>query len=105
MGISAFAPAFSFPGVVRDTRTGTPQNPAIDNAHGSEGQSQPIRQPMVRHVSTPSLQSPLRHHQRTASVGRPPIRETLNACLTYDDEEDGGQGARINQYAYSTRKT
>ncbi|RPB15996.1 kinase-like protein [Morchella conica CCBAS932] len=98
MGISAFAPAFSFPGVVRDTRTGTPQNPAIDNAHGSEGQSQPIRQPMVRHVSTPSLQSPLRHHQRTASVGRPPIRETLNACLTYDDEEDGGQGARINQY-------
>ncbi|KAH8150009.1 uncharacterized protein LAJ45_06162 [Morchella importuna] len=36
MGISAFAPAFSFPGVVRDTRTGTPQNPAIDNAHGSE---------------------------------------------------------------------
>lgn len=60
-----------------------------------------VRHQDFRHVSTPSqtfLQSPLRHHRRTASVGRPPIRETLNACVTYDEEGDGVQGIRINQY-------
>ncbi|RPB05760.1 Pkinase-domain-containing protein [Choiromyces venosus 120613-1] len=54
------------------------------------------RQPVVRHLSTPleTLHSPLRHHRRTASVGRPPVRETLNASLSYEDED----GIRVNQY-------
>lgn len=57
----------------------------------------PPRQPVVRHLSAPaeSLHSPLRHHRRTASVGRPPVRETLNASLSYEEDEDG---IRVNQY-------
>lgn len=43
--------------------------------------------------------SPARHHQRTPSFGRAPVKETLDACTSYDDEEDGGQGMRINQCA------
>ncbi|KAG0129791.1 kinase-like domain-containing protein [Tuber indicum] len=56
----------------------------------------PPRQPVVRHLSAPleSLHSPLRHHRRAASVGRPPVRETLNASLSYEDED----GIRVNQY-------
>lgn len=46
--------------------------------------------------------SPARHHQRTPSVGRAPVKETLDACTSYEDEEDGGQGMRINQCANPT---
>lgn len=104
--MSALPPVFSFPSLVRDAdppSNGPPQaSPATDNPQDLENPSRrPVRHQVVRHVSSPShtaLQSPLRHHQRTASVGRPPIRETLNACVTYDEEEDGVQGIRINQY-------
>lgn len=41
--------------------------------------------------------SPLRHHKRTQSLGPRQVKETLNACLEYGDE-DSGQGVRINQY-------
>ncbi|KAI5790099.1 kinase-like domain-containing protein [Geopyxis carbonaria] len=47
---------------------------------------------------SPGWKSPLRHHRRTPSIGRPPIKETLDASLSYDDTEDGGSGMRINQY-------
>lgn len=68
----------------------------VNNAGSSTTPPPPPRQPVVRHLSAPleSLHSPLRHHRRTASVGRPPIRETLNASLSYEDED----GIRVNQY-------
>lgn len=44
------------------------------------------------------LRSPLRHHQRTPSIGRAPIKETLDASVSYEDDEDGSSGIRINQY-------
>ncbi|KAL7275031.1 hypothetical protein RUND412_002048 [Rhizina undulata] len=54
------------------------------------------RPPLIRHLSLPeAYKSPLRHHKRTPSIGRPPVKETLNASLQYDDED---QGMRINQY-------
>lgn len=92
----AFAPVFSSQAVVLDTSA----SPAPDHPHTPDNSN---GYPAIRHVSSPSriLQSPLRHHRRTVSVGRPPIRETLDACLTYDGDEDGVQGVRINQYVTS----
>lgn len=105
MGTSAHPPVYSFPGMMRGvavSRSGPPQTPSTtDDPRGVEN---PVRHQVIRRVSSPSqtiLQSPLRHHRRTASVGRPPIRETLNACVTYDEEEDGIQGVRINQYVFT----
>lgn len=68
----------------------------VNSAGSSTTPPPPPRQPVVRHLSAPleSLHSPLRHHRRTASVGRPPIRETLNASLSYEEED----GIRVNQY-------
>ena len=40
--------------------------------------------------------SPLRHHRRAQSLGPKEVKETLDACLQYGDE-DTGQGMRINQ--------
>lgn len=111
MGMSDIPSVFSFPGVVRGAAVSHDDSPqassTVDGMRGLENSSHPIRHQVVRHVSSPSqtlLQSPLRHHRRTASVGRPPIRETLNASVIYDDEEDGVQGIRINQYVIPTPK-
>ncbi|KAF8473514.1 kinase-like domain-containing protein [Kalaharituber pfeilii] len=41
--------------------------------------------------------SPLRHHTRTQSLGPREVKETLDACVQYGDE-DSGQGMRLNQY-------
>lgn len=105
MGTSAPPSVYSLPGVVQDAtvpnNSSWASSPTIGVPAPVPITSHLVRHQVVRHVSTPSetfLQSPLRHHRRTASVGRPPIRETLNACVTYDDEEDGSQGIRINQY-------
>lgn len=53
--------------------------------------------------STPAsarLASPLRHHRRTPSADRRPVKETLNARLSYEDDEDGNCDIRINQYGH-----
>jgi len=39
--------------------------------------------------------SPLRHHKRTQSMGPRAVKETLDACLDYGDEDNG---VRVNQY-------
>ncbi|KAA8909577.1 kinase-like domain-containing protein [Sphaerosporella brunnea] len=54
------------------------------------------REQPVRHISAPVV-GVLRHHRRTPSIGRAPIKETLDASFSYDDDEEGG-GVRINQY-------
>ncbi|KAF8416524.1 kinase-like domain-containing protein [Tirmania nivea] len=40
--------------------------------------------------------SPLRHHKRTQSMGPRAVKETLDACLDYGDEDNG---VRVNQYS------
>ena len=45
--------------------------------------------------------SPLRHHRRVQSLGPKEVKETLDACLQYGDE-DTGQGMRINQCVLDT---
>ncbi|KAL0637204.1 hypothetical protein Q9L58_003854 [Maublancomyces gigas] len=95
MRTSTIPPVYSFPGVVRGAAVPRGDQPQASSTAENSHLVRP------RHVSSPPqtlLQSPLRHHRRTTSVGRPPIRETLNACVTYDEEEDGVQGVRINQY-------
>lgn len=95
MRTSTLPPVYSFPGVVRGAAMPRGDQPQASSTAENSHLVRP------RHVSSPPqtlLQSPLRHHRRTTSVGRPPIRETLNACVTYDEEEDGVQGVRINQY-------
>ncbi|KAF8249421.1 Pkinase-domain-containing protein [Wilcoxina mikolae CBS 423.85] len=77
--------------------------PPLDDSTktGAENRSSvPVRPPVVRHISSPveGYRSPLRHHRRTPSVGRAPVKETLDASLSYEDDEDGGSEMRINQY-------
>lgn len=53
---------------------------------------------LVQHLSTPTYQSPLRHHRRTPSQHRE-VKETLNARSEYTNSEDDGRAEhRINQY-------
>ncbi|CCX11803.1 kinase-like domain-containing protein [Pyronema domesticum] len=65
-----------------------------------ENQSPAQRPYPQQHGSSPSgtFISPARHHRRIPSINRTPVKETLNASLEYDDEDDSGQGMRINQY-------
>ncbi|KAF2128388.1 Pkinase-domain-containing protein [Dothidotthia symphoricarpi CBS 119687] len=52
----------------------------------------------VKFMSTPTYQSPLRHHRRAASSNRH-VKETLNARSQYSNSEDDGTAQhRINQY-------
>jgi len=44
--------------------------------------------------------SPLRHHKRAQSMGPRAVKETLDACLDYGDEDNG---MRINQYVRDHR--
>ncbi|KAB2576933.1 hypothetical protein BFW01_g2206 [Lasiodiplodia theobromae] len=56
------------------------------------------RPPVIKHVSAPAYQSPLRHHRRAPSTSRE-IKETLNARSEYSNSEDDGTAQhRINQY-------
>ncbi|KAI2886606.1 hypothetical protein CBS76997_7397 [Aspergillus niger] len=54
--------------------------------------------PPFRCVSTPSYESPQRHHRRNPIVRRP-VKETLNARSEYyTSQDDGTAEHRINQY-------
>lgn len=44
--------------------------------------------------------SPLRHHKRTQSMGPRVVKETLDACLDYGNEDNGVQ---VNQYVQDHR--
>ncbi|TVY44800.1 Calcium/calmodulin-dependent protein kinase kinase [Lachnellula occidentalis] len=56
------------------------------------------RPPLIKHLSAPAYQSPLRHHRRQASQHRE-VKETLNARSEYtNNQEDGKAEHRINQY-------
>jgi hypothetical protein len=74
----------------------TPPAPAPADA------SPPPEAPFCREQPARAVSAPIvgvmRHHRRTPSIGRAPIKETLDASFYYDDEEEGG-GVRINQYS------
>ncbi|TVY26115.1 Calcium/calmodulin-dependent protein kinase kinase [Lachnellula hyalina] len=56
------------------------------------------RPPLIKHLSAPAYQSPLRHHRRQASH-HVEVKETLNARSEYtNNQEDGKAEHRINQY-------
>ncbi|KAI9776958.1 MAG: hypothetical protein M1835_005374 [Candelina submexicana] len=56
------------------------------------------RPPMVKHLSNPAYESPIRHHQRHQSTPRE-VKETLHARSEYRNSEDDGTAEhRINQY-------
>lgn len=56
------------------------------------------RPQMIRHLSNPSYQSPIRHHRRTPSRSGA-VKETLNARTHYGSSDDDGAAVhRINQY-------
>ncbi|KAL2866290.1 putative calcium/calmodulin dependent protein kinase [Aspergillus lucknowensis] len=59
---------------------------------------QPPRPTPARYASTPSFESPQRHHRRDPVVRRP-VKETLNARSEYTlSQDDGTAEHRINQY-------
>ncbi|KAK6350679.1 hypothetical protein TWF718_003864 [Orbilia javanica] len=61
------------------------------------GQSTPTGRPYVaRHMSSPAtlFRSPTRHHRRTHSTPRREVKETLDASMQYNENDD----RRINQY-------
>ncbi|EPS37616.1 hypothetical protein H072_8658 [Dactylellina haptotyla CBS 200.50] len=61
------------------------------------GQSTPTgRPPVHRHMSSPAtlFRSPTRHHKRTHSTPRRVVKETLDASMQYNENDD----RRINQY-------
>lgn len=71
------------------------QPPASENA--SPDQDAASIQPYpVRHISSPVIGLP-RHHHRTPSIGRQPIKETVDACASYESDEEGNGGVRVNQ--------
>ncbi|KAE8388360.1 kinase-like domain-containing protein [Aspergillus alliaceus] len=52
----------------------------------------------IRYASTPSYESPRRHHRRNP-IARRPVKETLNARSEYTTSQDDGTAEhRINQY-------
>lgn len=53
---------------------------------------------MIKHMSTPAYQSPIRHHRRAPSRSKA-VKETLNARTHYgSSDEDGPAVHKINQY-------
>ncbi|MCJ1476832.1 hypothetical protein MMC13_005501 [Lambiella insularis] len=59
----------------------------------------PQRPAIVSHLSSPSYESPIRHHRRQPSTPRR-VKETLHARSEYTNSEDDGTAVhRINQYA------
>ncbi|KAL3457996.1 kinase-like domain-containing protein [Aspergillus heterothallicus] len=58
----------------------------------------PTRPSPARYASTPSFESPQRHHRRNP-IARRPVKETLNARSQYTlSQDDGTAEHRINQY-------
>ncbi|MCJ1416280.1 hypothetical protein MMC32_002615 [Xylographa parallela] len=58
----------------------------------------PTRPAIVSHISSPTYESPLRHHRRKPSTPRQ-VKETVNARSEYTNSEDDGTAVhRINQY-------
>ncbi|KAF3193510.1 hypothetical protein TWF225_010248 [Orbilia oligospora] len=73
-----------------------PEGTGPDGAINS-GQSTPTGRPYVaRHMSSPAtlFRSPTRHHRRTHSTPRREVKETLDASMQYNENDD----RRINQY-------
>jgi [calcium/calmodulin-dependent protein kinase] kinase len=53
---------------------------------------------MIKHMSVPTYQSPVRHHRRAPSRSNA-VKETLNARTHYNSSDDDGPAVhRINQY-------
>ncbi|KAM0719014.1 hypothetical protein Q7P37_004919 [Cladosporium fusiforme] len=56
------------------------------------------RPQLIKHMSTPAYQSPIRHHRRAPSRSKA-VKETLNARTHYgSSDEDGPAVHKINQY-------
>ncbi|KAL5334540.1 kinase-like domain-containing protein [Aspergillus crustosus] len=71
-----------------------------DDSQGSAARPdpQPSRPTPARYASTPSYESPQRHHRRNPTARRP-VKETLNARTEYTlSQDDGTAEHRINQY-------
>jgi [calcium/calmodulin-dependent protein kinase] kinase len=57
------------------------------------------RPQMIKHMSVPTYQSPIRHHRRAPSRSGA-VKETLDARTHYGSSDDDGPAVhRINQYA------
>ncbi|KAL2809451.1 kinase-like domain-containing protein [Aspergillus granulosus] len=68
-----------------------------DASQGSAARPGPPTRP-ARYASTPSFESPQRHHRRNP-INRRPVKETLNARSQYTLSQDDGMAEhRINQY-------
>nr|Q9Y898.1 RecName: Full=Calcium/calmodulin-dependent protein kinase kinase cmkC; AltName: Full=CaMK kinase C; Short=CaMKK C; AltName: Full=CaMKK alpha/beta homolog [Aspergillus nidulans]AAD38851.1 calcium/calmodulin dependent protein kinase C [Aspergillus nidulans] len=70
-----------------------------DASPGSSARPEPYPRPSpARYASTPSFESPQRHHRRNP-IARRPVKETLNARSEYTlSQDDGTADDRINQY-------
>ncbi|KAL4734312.1 kinase-like domain-containing protein [Aspergillus similis] len=70
-----------------------------DASPGSSARPEPHPRPSpARYASTPSFESPQRHHRRNP-IARRPVKETLNARSEYTlSQDDGTAEHRINQY-------
>ncbi|ETN36870.1 uncharacterized protein HMPREF1541_07857 [Cyphellophora europaea CBS 101466] len=70
---------------------------AVDVNHGQSPELN--KPPLLKHVSTPAYDSPLRHHRRVASANPRQVKESLNARSEYvTSQDDGVAEHRINQY-------
>ncbi|KAI9677514.1 MAG: hypothetical protein M1817_006468 [Caeruleum heppii] len=82
----------------------TGSDPAILPSHGISldvpATEEAGRPAMIRHMSSPSYQTPLRHHHHRRNHSSPrQVKETLDARSEYTNSEDDGQAQhRINQY-------
>ncbi|KAL2848494.1 kinase-like domain-containing protein [Aspergillus pseudoustus] len=74
-------------------------SPEQDASQGSAARPDPPTRPSpARYASTPSFESPQRHHRRNP-IARRPVKETLNARSQYTlSQDDGTAEHRINQY-------
>ncbi|KAL4753803.1 hypothetical protein BDW72DRAFT_201265 [Aspergillus terricola var. indicus] len=70
-----------------------------DASSGYSARQEPHPRPSpARYASTPSFESPQRHHRRNP-IARRPVKETLNARSEYTlSQDDGTAEHRINQY-------
>ncbi|KAL4967763.1 putative calcium/calmodulin dependent protein kinase [Aspergillus stella-maris] len=70
-----------------------------DASQGSDNPAPQLARPtLARYASTPSFESPQRHHRRNP-IARRPVKETLNARSEYTlSVDDGTAEHRINQY-------
>ncbi|KAK5072593.1 hypothetical protein LTR64_004932 [Lithohypha guttulata] len=70
----------------------------ITTQEASDHPSELTKPPLLKHVSSPAYNSPLRHHRRNPSTPHQ-VKETLNARSEYvTSQDDGSAEHRINQY-------